>query len=111
MDNGQRLLLWIGNQVNQDFFEQVFTVDPTTQDISFTLEDNPTSSKINSLITAIQTEHTSYKQLSTIKQGTESELIFNQMMVEERVEETMSHADVLALIQREVASKLGQPIN
>ena len=104
------MFLWVGKEVDPRFLKRVFGVDSLASDLSFNLEDDPLANRVKSIISAVQLSHPPYKLLVTVKQGGENELMFVQMMMEERVEETMSHADVLALVHREVSKKLGKSL-
>jgi hypothetical protein len=104
------MFLWVGKEVNSEFLRRVFDAESSESDLSFTLADDPLANRIKAIISAVQLAHSSYKLLITVKQGGENELMFVQMMFEERVEETMSHADVLSLVHREVSAKLGKSL-
>ena len=110
LDNGHRMFLWIGKELSPSFLKRVFDADSVNDDLSFNIADDELANRIKAIISALQIEHPSYKLLITVKQGGEKELLFIQMMFEERVEETMSHSDVLALTHREVCAKLGKPL-
>ena len=111
LDNGRRMFLWVGRELSQDFLNRVFDVSTIDEPLSFSLNDDPLANRVKAVISALQLEHPSYKLLITAKQGGENELMFSQMMLEERVEDCMSHSDVLSLVHREVCSKLGKPLN
>lgn len=104
------MFLWIGKELSPEFLKRVFDANSVSDDLSFNISDDPLANRVKAIISALQIEHPSYKLLITVKQGGEKELLFIQMMFEERVEETMSHSDVLALVHREVCAKLGKPL-
>mmetsp|Transcript_11937 Transcript_11937/g.48085 ORF Transcript_11937/g.48085 Transcript_11937/m.48085 type:complete len:1025 (-) Transcript_11937:50-3124(-) len=113
LDNTQRMYMWIGQQVDPLFLRQVFGIDhlrsPEAENLHMVKEDNPLVSRIKAILSTLQLDHPTFKQLVIVKQGDSRDLMFMQMMVEERVEDTMSHSDALMLIHKEVAKKLGKP--
>jgi len=110
LDTGYRMFLWLGREVHPEFLQRVFDTNSFHENLSFNIADDPLANRVKAIISALQMEHPTYKLLITAKQGGEKELVFVQMMFEERVEETMSHADILALIHREVSAKLGKSL-
>jgi len=109
LDNGRRMFLWIGRDVDPQFSSRVFN-QTESGGFAFASNDDPLASRVKAIISAVQLEHPSYKLLVIAKQGGDNELAFSQMMFEERVEDSMSHSDVLSLVHREVCKKLGKPV-
>ena len=103
------MFLWIGRDVDPQFSCRVFN-QTESGGFAFASNDDTLASRVKAIISAVQLEHPSYKLLVIAKQGGDNELAFSQMMFEERVEDSMSHSDVLSLVHREVCKKLGKPV-
>jgi len=114
LDNGQRMIIWVGQEVDGEFLHQAFGVTSlrSSEARHLSLVDHSTvvGDRIKSIIAQFKADHPPYKSLLIIKQGGEKDNAFIHLMVEDRVEETMSHADVLAYIHREVSRRLGKDL-
>lgn len=88
VENGQRIMLWVGQQASSQILEQIFGVTQLNNinvNMSALPElNNPVSQKVKTLIQKLQHGRARYLWLSIVRQGIEpSELEWNQMLIED----------------------------
>ncbi|KAK9729542.1 COPII coat Sec23p-Sfb3p heterodimer component [Basidiobolus ranarum] len=111
VDNSLTLMLWVGNQISQEFLEQVFGVS-TLQEINPKVGelpelDNPTSHQIRTLMKVLQQEKVRYPNLQIVRhQMDQAELEFSNLMVEDKNNDNMSYVDYLCFIHRQIQNEL-----
>ncbi|CAG8568852.1 15714_t:CDS:10 [Acaulospora morrowiae] len=111
LENGQILMFWLGHQISPDFIRSVFDVD-SIEHINpklFYLPalDNPTSIRIRSIITYLQSQRSKYLRLTIVRRGMDpSELEFNSLLVEDENNGAMSYVDYLCYIHKQIQTEV-----
>jgi protein transport protein SEC24 len=112
LDGTTLLLMWIGNAVAPEFMQEVFDVPSLRSSASSgmqlsTDDSRPTVHKINQILEQIRRQRSYTPPLYLVMQGSANDLQFTHMMREDRVENTLSHNDLLALLRNRVSQFKG----
>eukprot|EP00339_Tiarina_fusa_P011896 CAMPEP_0117008008 /NCGR_PEP_ID=MMETSP0472-20121206/7683_1 /TAXON_ID=693140 ORGANISM="Tiarina fusus, Strain LIS" /NCGR_SAMPLE_ID=MMETSP0472 /ASSEMBLY_ACC=CAM_ASM_000603 /LENGTH=75 /DNA_ID=CAMNT_0004709937 /DNA_START=1191 /DNA_END=1418 /DNA_ORIENTATION=+ len=71
-----------------------------------TVGDTPLIRKINAIIQAVRAQHATHPPLYVIVQGGQQDQAFTFSMKEDRVDDTMSYADLFAYLNMTIAKNL-----
>lgn len=111
LENGQRLFLWLGREIHQQFLEDVFgvqTLDEVDSSLRFLPElETQTSSQLRMIRTYMQAQRPKYLDLTIVRQGKDqAELDFSNLLVEDKNNEAMSYVDYLPTIHRMIQTEV-----
>ncbi|KAF9902740.1 COPII coat Sec23p-Sfb3p heterodimer component [Linnemannia zychae] len=111
LENGQRLFLWLGREIHEQFLQDVFgvqTLDEVDPSLRFLPElDTQTSSQLRMIRTYLQAQRPKYLDLTIVRQGKDqSELDFSNLLVEDKNNEAMSYVDYLPTIHRMIQTEV-----
>ncbi|KAF9280905.1 COPII coat Sec23p-Sfb3p heterodimer component [Linnemannia elongata] len=111
LENGQRLFLWLGREIHQQFLQDVFgvqTLDEVDSSLRFLPElDTQTSSQLRMIRTYMQAQRPKYLDLTIVRQGKDqAELDFSNLLVEDKNNEAMSYVDYLPTIHRMIQTEV-----
>lgn len=111
VENGIYMFLWIGLAVSPEWLSEVFGVQTAARiDIDKTtlLELNtPMSKRVRQIVHDIQEERQRCMKLVIVRQGDKLELLFRQLLVEDRTTESnVSYVDFLCHLHKEIRSLL-----
>ncbi|KAF9141412.1 COPII coat Sec23p-Sfb3p heterodimer component [Mortierella sp. GBA39] len=111
LENGQRLFLWLGREIDQQFLQDVFgvqTLDEVDSSLRFLPElDTQTSSQLRMIRTYMQAQRPKYLDLTIVRQGKDqAELDFSNLLVEDKNNEAMSYVDYLPTIHRMIQTEV-----
>jgi hypothetical protein len=71
LDNGQKLFIWLGKDLDPKFLQLIYGSGIGDEEISSIMGgdvNNEAAQKIKTIITYLQTCHSTFKQIATIKQ-------------------------------------------
>ncbi|GFY38881.1 protein transport protein Sec24C [Trichonephila inaurata madagascariensis] len=111
IENGLNMFLWIGMNVDSEWIQSVFGVPTTARidvDKTHLLELNTLFSKtVRDIINHIQSERQRNMKLYIVRQGDKLELLFRQLLVEDRTTEgSTSYVDFLCHLHKEIRTLL-----
>ncbi|KAF9090400.1 COPII coat Sec23p-Sfb3p heterodimer component, partial [Mortierella sp. GBA35] len=111
LENGQRLFLWLGREIHQQFLQDVFgvqTLDDVDPSLRFLPElETQTSSQLRMIRTYLQAQRAKYLDLTIVRQGKDqAELDFSNLLVEDKNNEAMSYVDYLPTIHRMIQTEV-----
>lgn len=110
LDNGLVLILWVGANTPTKWLQEVFgvtvldQVDPTVGNLA--PFDNPTSIRVRGIVDEIRRNRGQHLRLNVVRQRDNTEYIFMQFLVEDKVEQGMNYTDFLCSIHREIRNIL-----
>ncbi|GES88569.1 Sec23/Sec24 family protein [Rhizophagus clarus] len=111
LENGHILIFWIGRQVSSEFINNVFGVD-TIEKIDSKLSslpelENPTSIRIRSIISYLQTQRSKYLRLTIARMQIDAtEIEFHNLLVEDENNGAMSYVDYLCYIHKQIQTEV-----
>ncbi|KAG0291342.1 COPII coat Sec23p-Sfb3p heterodimer component [Linnemannia gamsii] len=111
LENGQRLFLWLGREIHEQFLQDVFgvqTLDEVDSSLRFLPElDTQTSSQLRMIRTYMQAQRPRYLDLTIVRQGKDqAELDFSNLLTEDKNNEAMSYVDYLPTIHRMIQTEV-----
>ncbi|OZJ02131.1 hypothetical protein BZG36_04584 [Bifiguratus adelaidae] len=116
LENGQRMMLWLGREVPADFLQNVFGVS-TLEEVDICMPslpelDNVRSQKIQAMVNYMQSARARSLSLQVVRQQIDPfELDFANMLVEDKNNENMSYVDYLCFIHRKIQSEISAQEN
>ncbi|XP_054715846.1 protein transport protein Sec24C-like [Uloborus diversus] len=111
LENGLTMFLWVGLNADPEWVQDVFGV-PTVVRVdvekNHLLElNNPLSLHIRNILKQIQSERQRTMRLYIVRQGEKLELLFRQLLVEDRTTEgSASYVDFLCHLHKEIRTLL-----
>ncbi|KAK3818887.1 MAG: Sec23/Sec24 trunk domain-containing protein [Benniella sp.] len=111
LENGQKMFLWLGREINPQFLLDVFGV-ATLEEIHPEQRQLPelnttTSSQLRELRSYMQRQRPRFMDLIIVRQGMDqSELEFSNLLVEDQNNEAMSYVDYLPTIHRMIQTEV-----
>lgn len=112
LEDGQRLLLWLGRATPPAFLQDVFGrpsldgLDPLTLAIA-PKEHSQAAATVHAILAALHAERPgSLAQLRVVRQGSPEELLVSRCMVEDRSAQMLSYEEFLIQCHRSVIAKI-----
>ncbi|CAG8657181.1 5507_t:CDS:10 [Rhizophagus irregularis] len=111
LENGHILIFWIGRQISSEFINNVFGVD-SIEKINSKLSslpelENPTSIRIRSIISYLQTQRSKYLRLTIARMQIDAtEIEFHNLLVEDENNGAMSYVDYLCYIHKQIQTEV-----
>ncbi|XP_035228704.1 protein transport protein Sec24C-like isoform X2 [Stegodyphus dumicola] len=111
LENGLNMFLWVGMNTDPEWIQDVFSV-PTVARIDIDKNqllqlNNPVSECVRAIINLIRNERQRYMKLCIVRQGDKMELMFKQLLVEDRTTEgSVSYVDFLCHLHKEIRTLL-----
>ncbi|GIX93086.1 protein transport protein Sec24C [Caerostris extrusa] len=111
LENGLSMFLWIGMNANTEWIQNVFDVPSVARiDIDKTRLlplNNPLSQCVHVVLNQIKSERERNMKLYIVRQGDKLELLFRQLLVEDRTTEgSASYVDFLCHLHKEIRTLL-----
>jgi len=108
LDTGERMYLWIGAAISDQFCQDVLDVPNFKSIVDATTElpqlENAASSRLNSFIQYLNEQRPVASSLLLIREDSRSRSLFIEHMVEDRTESSLSYVEFLQHIQKEIKS-------
>ncbi|KAF8781361.1 protein transport protein Sec24C-like isoform X1 [Argiope bruennichi] len=111
IENGLNMFLWIGMNADSEWIQNVFGV-PTVARIDVDKTrllqlNNPLSQYVHWILNQVQSERQRNMKLYIVRQGDKLELLFRQLLVEDRTTEgSSSYVDFLCHLHKEIRTLL-----
>jgi len=106
LDNGRSSMLWIGTNISSTFCQQVLDASAfmsvDTHQTKLAKLDNPSSQRVQQVLSTISDERHAVYPLRIIKQKDPTEAYFAAMLVEDKSNDALSYVDFLCLVHREI---------
>ncbi|PKK64784.1 hypothetical protein RhiirC2_665880 [Rhizophagus irregularis] len=111
LENGHILIFWIGRQISSEFINNVFGVDSiekiNSKLYSLPELENPTSIRIRSIISYLQTQRSKYLRLTIARMQIDAtEIEFHNLLVEDENNGAMSYVDYLCYIHKQIQTEV-----
>ncbi|KAG8199011.1 hypothetical protein JTE90_001808 [Oedothorax gibbosus] len=111
IENGLSMFMWVGMNAESKWIQEVFGVNTVAginiEQNKFFQFNNPLSECVRTILNQIQSERHRQMKLYIVRQGDKSELLFRQLLVEDRTTEgSASYVDFLCHLHKEIRTLL-----